>query len=131
MSTKFSAIFKSPSGPYIAGYIFSLSLTLVAFALVWWQVNSDSQVFSDGFLLAWVAALAMVQLLTQLVFFLHLGRESKPRWNLAVLSFAATIVIILVFGSLWIMQNLNYHDSGVQDPRRLESEIIQDEGFDH
>lgn len=117
------------SGAYFAGYIFSLALTLAAFALVWWQADSDRQVFSDGFLLAWVAALAMVQLLTQLVFFLHLGRESKPRWNLAVLLFAATIVIILVFGSLWIMQNLNYHDRGGYEPRQLESEIIQDEGF--
>ncbi|HLG90861.1 MAG TPA: cytochrome o ubiquinol oxidase subunit IV [Candidatus Saccharimonadales bacterium] len=114
---------------YIAGYIFSLSLTLAAFLLVWRYVDSDRQIFSEGFLFAWIAALALVQLFAQLIFFLHLGRESKPRWNLAVLAFAATIVIILVFGSLWIMANLNYRGGHGTSPQQTETYIIEDEGF--
>ncbi|MEX1059022.1 MAG: cytochrome o ubiquinol oxidase subunit IV [Candidatus Saccharimonadales bacterium] len=114
---------------YIVGYIFSLSLTLAAFLLVWRYVDSDRQIFSEGFLFAWIAALALVQLFAQLVFFLHLGRESKPRWNLTVLTFAATIVIILVFGSLWIMANLNYRGGHGTSPQQTETYIIEDEGF--
>ena len=114
---------------YIAGYIFSLSLTLAAFLLVWRYVDSDRQMFSEGVLLAWIAALALVQLFAQLIFFLHLGRESKPRWNLAVLAFAATIVIILVFGSLWIMASLNYRGGHEMSPEQTETYIIEDEGF--
>lgn len=114
---------------YIAGFIFSLSLTLAAFLLVWRYVDSDRQIFSEGFLLAWIAALAIVQLFTQLVFFLHLGRESKPRWNLTVLAFAAIIVVILVFGSLWIMANLGYHQGGDMSPRQTDQYIMEDEGI--
>jgi cytochrome o ubiquinol oxidase operon protein cyoD len=50
------------------------------------------------------------------VFFLHLGRESKPRWNLNALLFAVLVVVIIVFGSLWIMHNLNYH---MQNPQQI------------
>ncbi|MBI4033464.1 cytochrome o ubiquinol oxidase subunit IV [Candidatus Saccharibacteria bacterium] len=110
----------------VAGFVFSLVLTLSAFMLVWWQKDADQQIFSQNFLLVWVGALAVVQLITQLVFFLHLGRESKPRWNLTVLVFAAIIVLILVFGSLWIMANLNYHHGPSTTP---DSSIIEDEGF--
>jgi cytochrome o ubiquinol oxidase subunit IV len=42
------------------------------------------------------------------VFFLHLGRETRPRWKLAVFLFMLGVILILVFGSLWIMTNLNY-----------------------
>ena len=51
----------------------------------------------------------LAQFFTQLLFFLHLGRETKPRWKLLVFLFMTMIVAILVFGSLWIMYNLNYH----------------------
>jgi cytochrome o ubiquinol oxidase operon protein cyoD len=38
-----------------------------------------------------------------------LGRESKPRWKFIFLLFALLVVGIVVGGSLWIMNNLNYH----------------------
>ena len=114
---------------YVTGFALSLGLTLTAFILVWRYVDSGRQSFSESSLLIWVAGLAIAQLFTQLVFFLHLGRESKPRWNLAVLAFAATIVIILVFGSLWIMANLNYRGGHGTSPQQTETYIIEDEGF--
>jgi heme/copper-type cytochrome/quinol oxidase subunit 4 len=40
--------------------------------------------------------------------FLHLGNEAKPRLKLLVFGFMALVVMILVFGSLWIMYSLNY-----------------------
>lgn len=54
-----------------------------------------------------ILGLAVVQLFVQLIFFLHLGRESRPRWNLAMLLFAFMIIGIVAGGSLWIMSNLN------------------------
>ena len=114
---------------YITGFALSLGLTLTAFILVWRQVSSESAVFSDLFLLTAVGVLALTQLVVQLVFFLHLTRESKPRWNLAVLSFAALIVFILVFGSLWIMISLNYHQGNQMTPAQTDTHIIHDEGI--
>lgn len=93
---------------YIIGFVLSVILTSIAFMLVKVHVDHDHAYPSDNFMMAVLPVLAVVQLFVQLVFFLHVGRESKPRWNAWALSFAFTVVIILVVGSLWIMSNLNY-----------------------
>lgn len=104
---------------YIIGFGLSVVLTLLAYFSV------TQQWLTGWGLVLLLAGLAVVQLFVQLVFFLHLGRESKPRWNLTVLVFAAGVVLIIVFGSLWIMRNLEY-DSG---PSASPEEIIKNEGY--
>jgi cytochrome o ubiquinol oxidase operon protein cyoD len=104
---------------YITGFILSVALTLAAYMLV---VNHS---LGSLWLTAAIVALAILQLGVQLFFFLHLGRESKPRWNLTVFSFALIVVLILVFGSLWIMNNLNYN---MMTPTQTDQSIIKDEG---
>jgi len=56
-----------------------------------------------------IACLAFVQFLAQMFFFLHLGREKKPRWKLWMFLSMVVVVGILVIGSLWIMHNLDYN----------------------
>lgn len=80
----------------------SLFLTLGAYLLVHYQL------YSKNILITMIVGLALVQFLVQLLFFMHLGTEQKPRWRLAVFLFMLIVVLILIFGSLWIMQNLNY-----------------------
>jgi hypothetical protein len=58
---------------------------------------------------------------------LHLGSESKPRWNRTALWFAAMVVTMIVFGSLWIMKNLSY-DHQVPTNESDQS-IVKDEGY--
>jgi cytochrome o ubiquinol oxidase operon protein cyoD len=77
-------------------------------------------------LVAVIVGLAIIQLFVQLFFFLHLGEESKPRWNLMVLLFAAMVVIIVVFGSLWIMNNLNYN---MMPDMNNKTELQDQKGF--
>ena len=50
-----------------------------------------------------------VQLLVQLVFFLHLGRNKTARWN--TLAFGTTFagILVVVLASVWIMYHLNYN----------------------
>ncbi len=93
---------------YITGFVISVALTLVAFLLVHIHVAHRHEYPSDNFMMAVLPALAVVQLFVQMVFFLHLGRESKPRWNAMAFALALIVVLILVIGSLWIMSNLNY-----------------------
>lgn len=123
---------------YLIGYILSLSLTLVGFTLVKRHVDSGHVFPADNYVLAILAVLAIVQLLVQLVFFLHLDRESKPRWNITVLAFAATTVLILVIGSIWIISNMNNHHYGyghtqnghqLTSPSQTNQYIIKDEGI--
>lgn len=105
---------------YIVGFVLSLVLTLTAYSLVIGQVLTGSQ------LVAALIGLALVQTLVQLLFFLHLRHESAPRWKLLVFDFMLLIVAILVFGSLWIMNNLNYH---MMTPQETDNYIMQDEGI--
>jgi len=93
---------------YVTGFVLSIVLTLVAYTLV------VHDALSRHLLVALVVGLALVQFVVQLLFFLHLGRETKPRWKLFVLLFMLLVVLILVFGSLWIMNNLNYRMTPAQ-----------------
>lgn len=107
---------------YVVGFILSLELTIAAYLLV---VNGA--IANRGWLIAAIIVLAVVQLLVQLVFFLSLDKESKPRWNLVTFLFAALVVLIVVLGSLWIMNNLDYHHG--LSPEEIDTEIIEDEGI--
>ncbi len=110
---------------YISGYIISLILTLTAFALVAQHVNSEHQALPHEVLIPTIIVFAIIQLIAQLVLFLHLGKESKPRFNLTIFLFMLLVVGLLVGGSLWIMSNLDYH--GMHD-KNVEEYIIHDEG---
>jgi len=105
---------------YTIGFVLSIVFTLAAyFAVV-------DHLLVGGVLAGAIAALGVVQLIVQLVFFLHLASESKPRWNLVVFLFMLVVLVILVFGSLWIMYNLNYN---MASPHDVDTQIIQDEGI--
>ena len=87
---------------YIIGFVLSVALTLAAF----WLVTQD---FSQNVLLVGLVTLAVAQLWVQLICFLHLGDEKKPRWHAITLFFAAFIVVVLVGGSIWIMYHLDHN----------------------
>jgi cytochrome o ubiquinol oxidase operon protein cyoD len=86
---------------YTTGFAVSLGLTLLAYLTV------THHVFASWNLVFALAGLAVVQLAVQLIFFLHLGR-AKSHWNTMVFAFMLLVVLIIVFGSLWIMYGLNY-----------------------
>ena len=58
----------------------------------------------------------------RLYFFLHLGKETKPRWKLYVFGFMVSVVLIIVFGSIWIMNNLNYRMTPAQINQYMNSQ---------
>jgi cytochrome o ubiquinol oxidase subunit IV len=87
---------------YALGFFFSIILTFTAYFLV------VKQIMTGPPLAITIGALALTQAVIQLIYFLHLGQESTPRWNLLVFIFMAIITGILVIGSLWIMYNLDY-----------------------
>jgi cytochrome o ubiquinol oxidase subunit IV len=87
---------------YMVGFGLSILLTMVAYVLV------TKHIMTGSGLVAVIIGLALIQFFVQLFFFLHLGRETRPRWKLLVLAFMILIVLILVGGSIWIMYNLNY-----------------------
>ncbi len=89
--------------PYFIGFGASLAVTLVAYSAI------THHWFNRHGLVILIIGLALLQFVVQLVYFLHLGKESKPRWKQLVFWMMIIVVLIIVFGSLWIMNNLNYH----------------------
>ena len=88
---------------YVAGFGTALALTAIAFWL------TSSHALTGGALVASLMGLASMQLIVQLVCFLHIAQEDRPRWNLTALIFTAIMLLVVVIGSLWIMNNLNYN----------------------
>ncbi|MCF6775967.1 cytochrome o ubiquinol oxidase subunit IV [Thiotrichales bacterium 19X7-9] len=88
---------------YIVGFILSIVFTLLSFGAVSYHLLSNT-----GLYIA-ITVFALAQLYVQVVFFLHLNTKSESRWNLVAFFFSLVVVLILVFGSIWIMVNLNYN----------------------
>ena len=87
---------------YILGFVLSIIFTLFSYSIV------VTEVLSGWFLAGALGVSALSQAIAQLFLFLHLGSESKPRWHLMIFLFMISVVAIIVFGSLWIMYNLDY-----------------------
>lgn len=108
---------------YVIGFILAVGLTVMAYVTV------TAQLFTNEVAILILMGLAVIQFVVQLIFFLHIGQESKPRWNLAAFLFTLLVLIVIVFGSLWIMYNLNY-GMGMSSEQMDEFMIKQsDKGF--
>jgi cytochrome o ubiquinol oxidase operon protein cyoD len=86
---------------YLIGFILSIGMTLAAYFLV------VADLASKKILIFTVVGLALVQMVTQLLFFFHLAEETKPRWNLQIFLAMLFLILIIIGGSLWIMFNLD------------------------
>lgn len=89
--------------PLVLGFIFSIISTLAVYRIV------THMHLKHDWLVATVVGVGCLQVILQLVFFLHLGLESKPRWNLLMFLFTVLLILIVVLGTLWIMYNLSYN----------------------
>lgn len=107
---------------YIAGFGFSLILTIIPYILVTKDiVHGSSAVYG-------LMAYAFLQLGVQVYFFLHLGDEKAPRWNLISLVFMFSAVFFIGIATLWIMKNLNYNLMRM-DPKTTEQKLLEDQAF--
>ncbi|WP_406667882.1 cytochrome o ubiquinol oxidase subunit IV [Gallaecimonas sp. GXIMD1310] len=86
---------------YLNGFILSIILTVIPFALVMYPGMASKVVVVITMSLA-----AIAQVLIQLVYFLHMNTSSEQRWNVTAFAFTGVIAFILVAGSAWIMWHL-------------------------
>lgn len=93
---------------YVIGFVLSLCLTLLSFLTVTYKIL-------DGWkLIAAISSFSVYQALVQLFLFLHLGDKERPRWNLWIFIYMCLIVGTILFGSLWVMNHLDYRMMGAQ-----------------
>ncbi len=106
---------------YITGFIISIVLTLAAyFAVVDLRMSATA-------ILAIILALAVVQLVVQMFFFLHVAEQPGRSWKLTVFGSTLVLVLIIVIGSLWIMNHLNYNM--MANPAQMQQYINDQQGF--
>ena len=86
---------------YQLGFLISFLLTITSFLLV------VTRALEGMTLVYTLVALALIQAIFQMRLFLHLGQEAKPKWETLVFFFMLSVLVIIVAGSLWIMNDLN------------------------
>jgi len=87
---------------YFVGLVLALGLTATSF----WTVHTHL-IYGPGVPVALIV-LAVAQMGVHLVFFLHIATGPDNTNNVLALAFGILIVCLLVFGSLWIMSNLDH-----------------------
>jgi cytochrome o ubiquinol oxidase operon protein cyoD len=86
---------------YVVGFILSLGLTVLSFGAIM------TGVLPRDMILPAITLLAVVQVLVQLLFFLHLGTAPEQRNNTVIFLLTALLIVIVVALSLWVMHNAN------------------------
>jgi len=88
---------------YLIGFVLAAGLTVVSF-----YIARSTLVWAPSIPIA-LSVLAIAQIGLHLVFFLHMTSGPDNVNNLLALAFGLLIVMLLVFGSLWIMSHLNHN----------------------
>lgn len=86
---------------YMIGFALSAILTIIPFWLVMGNVLAPDTT-------RWVIlAFAGVQLIVQMMYFLHLNSKAEGGWNMMALILTIVILVIVMAGSIWVMHHMN------------------------
>lgn len=97
-----TAVYHGTYRGYAIGFVLSVILTAIPFALVMGDVI-DNKLLNAVTLLGFAA----VQMVVHMIYFLHMNTKSEEGWNFMAFGFTLIIVIIALSGSLWVMHHLN------------------------
>lgn len=87
---------------YHTGFILSVILTVIPFALVMGGVFEDRATAAF-----WILGLGAVQMVVHVVYFLHMNRSAQGGWIMLAFIFTLILLSIAVVGSLWVMFHMN------------------------
>jgi cytochrome o ubiquinol oxidase operon protein cyoD len=95
--------FNRLASKYVLGFGAALVLSVLSYLMV-----TGGWFASSVLTMAVLLLLATIQLVIQLVCFLHLGFGGRSRGRTLTLTFTIVMMLVIVIGSIWIMQNLDY-----------------------
>lgn len=104
---------------YVVGFILSLIFTAIPYYMV---VNKTA---SHDTLVIALLVFAVIQMLIQIIFFLHIGRGPKPLYNVAFYGATVVAILVVVCGSIFIMNHLY----GNMNPMDATTKLAQHEGI--
>jgi cytochrome o ubiquinol oxidase subunit IV len=88
---------------YLIGFVLATIITVVAFF-----ISGTSLVWEPSIPIA-LFVLAIAQMGVHLVFFLHITTGDDNVNNILALAFGILVIMLLIVGSLWIMDHLNHN----------------------
>jgi cytochrome o ubiquinol oxidase operon protein cyoD len=90
----------------LKGYLIGFGLSVVLTAIPFWLVMTGKLGSNEATAVA-VLALAAVQIVVHMVYFLHMTPSSEGGWSMMALIFTIVMVVIALSGTLWVMNHLN------------------------
>ena len=86
---------------YMIGFVLSIILTAIPFAL------AMTASLPKNLTVLIIVAMAVIQVVVHLVYFLHMDRSKEQRNNVSTFLFTVLVIALLVGLSLWIMFNIH------------------------
>ncbi|MDQ4059545.1 MAG: cytochrome o ubiquinol oxidase subunit IV, partial [Pseudomonadota bacterium] len=87
---------------YVTGFVLSAILTAIPFWLVMGNILNDTLMTSIV-----IMALAAVQIVVHMIYFLHMNTKSEGGWTFISLMFTLILVVIALAGSIWVMYHMD------------------------
>ncbi|MBV4534544.1 MULTISPECIES: cytochrome o ubiquinol oxidase subunit IV [Pseudomonas] len=87
---------------YMIGFVLSIILTAIPFGLVMYPT------LPKNLTVLIVVAMAVIQVVVHLVYFLHMDRSKEQRSNVSTFLFTVLVIALLVGLSLWIMFSIHF-----------------------
>lgn len=86
---------------YVIGFVLSVILTVIPFWLVLGNVlpTETTRYVIMGF--------AAVQVVVQMLYFLHMNSKSEGGWNMMALILTVILLVIVLAGSIWVMAHMD------------------------
>ncbi len=89
-------------GGYLVGFVVAAVMTAIPFWIAMAHPIGNAVVAA-----AVIVTFAVAQILVQTFAFLHVNARAQGGWTLVAYVFTAVLLLIIVGGSLWIMNHLN------------------------
>lgn len=86
---------------YLIGFVLSVILTAIPFWLV-----MGGAVSADATKTV-IVIFAGIQVVVQMIYFLHMNAKSEAGWNLMALILTVVLLVIVLAGSIWVMYHMN------------------------
>ena len=102
----------------VSGYLRGFLLAVILTAIPFWLVMGDV-LDSKSATIAIILALGAVQIVVHVIYFLHMDARAEGGWTLMSFLFTATLILIVLAGSIWIMFHL--HENTRPPPTLLET----------
>lgn len=99
---------------YLTGFVLSVILTAIPF----WLVMTNA-LANTNWTIAIVVALAAVQIIVHMIYFLHMNTKSDGGWTMMALIFTVIVLAIALTGSIWVMFHLTSNMMPMHDMSQM------------